>query len=212
MPTCSTKCAASGASSPTLSGYFGEPLAGRCPLMDMSTFWHCGHFWNMSRLLAAGLCIRLTAAGRVIERSVSVMVHRQRPLAFALPLSRFGLFWRGVRRARLLLVVLVSALSLLVSSLAVDVARPGVAVAAAFDTPGIITTVAGGGTSGDGGPATDAALSYPWGIGVDAAGNLFIADSESRTVRRVSTSGISFAQNGLNPNSASPHCGLPSLR
>ena len=47
-------------------------------------------------------------------------------------------------------------------------------------TPGgVISTVAGNGTqgySGDGGPATSAQLYYPYGVAVDAAGNLFIAD------------------------------------
>ncbi len=45
---------------------------------------------------------------------------------------------------------------------------------------GIITTVAGNGTSGysgDGGPATSAELIGPQGIAVDASGNLYIADS-----------------------------------
>src|SRR5438045_4744263 len=46
-------------------------------------------------------------------------------------------------------------------------------------TSGIITTVAGNGEegySGDGGPATRAALNQPYGIVVDRAGNLYIAD------------------------------------
>jgi sugar lactone lactonase YvrE len=41
---------------------------------------------------------------------------------------------------------------------------------------GIITTVAGGGTGGDGGLATGALLIRPAGVAVSAAGNLFIAD------------------------------------
>lgn len=60
---------------------------------------------------------------------------------------------------------------------------------------GIITTVAGtGGTpsyfSGDGGSATSALLDIPYGVTVDAAGNLFIADSGNGRVRKISTSGI----------------------
>jgi uncharacterized protein (TIGR03437 family) len=54
---------------------------------------------------------------------------------------------------------------------------------------GVITTVAGNGTlgfSGDGGPATSAQLNYPYGVAVDAAGNLYIADRENNRVRRVS--------------------------
>jgi sugar lactone lactonase YvrE len=60
-------------------------------------------------------------------------------------------------------------------------------------TSGIITTVAGNGTygySGDGGAATSAMLSDPYGVTVDAAGNLFIADSGNQRIRKVSTSGI----------------------
>jgi uncharacterized protein (TIGR03437 family) len=44
---------------------------------------------------------------------------------------------------------------------------------------GIVTTVAGNGTlgySGDGGPATDAQLSFLGGVAVDGSGNLYIAD------------------------------------
>jgi hypothetical protein len=58
-------------------------------------------------------------------------------------------------------------------------------------TNGIITVVAGtgtGGFSGDGGPATNAMLNYPQGLAVDAAGNLFIA--ESKRIRKVGTNGI----------------------
>jgi hypothetical protein len=59
-------------------------------------------------------------------------------------------------------------------------------------TSGTITTVAGSGTygfSGDGGPATNAALSSPQGVALDAAGNLYIADAHNSRVRKVSTSG-----------------------
>ena len=50
---------------------------------------------------------------------------------------------------------------------------------------GIITTVAGGqqGFSGDGGPATEAALNNPAGVAVDGTGHLFIADGDR--IRRV---------------------------
>jgi DNA-binding beta-propeller fold protein YncE len=52
---------------------------------------------------------------------------------------------------------------------------------------GTITTVAGGGSAepGDGGPATTAALHYPWGVTIDGAGNLFIAEFGSHRVRKV---------------------------
>ena len=57
---------------------------------------------------------------------------------------------------------------------------------------GVITTVAGGGTAGwptlgDGGPATDATLSYPTGVYVDQAGNLYIADRFNHRVRKVAS-------------------------
>ncbi len=65
---------------------------------------------------------------------------------------------------------------------------------------GIITTVAGNGTygfSGDGGPATSAALMSPTGIGVDSAGNVYIADSASNRIRKVSKGVITtLAGNG----------------
>jgi sugar lactone lactonase YvrE len=57
---------------------------------------------------------------------------------------------------------------------------------------GIITAVAGNGVSGfsgDGGPATSAALAYPMGVAVDAAGDLYIADASNNRVRQVSPSG-----------------------
>jgi sugar lactone lactonase YvrE len=60
-------------------------------------------------------------------------------------------------------------------------------------TSGVITTVAGNGTFGyigDGGSATSAELNYPYGMAVDASGNLFIADTDNSRIRKVSTSGI----------------------
>jgi uncharacterized protein (TIGR03437 family) len=60
-------------------------------------------------------------------------------------------------------------------------------------TSGIITTVAGNGSqgfSGDGGPAISAELSAPWGVTVDASGNLFIADANNERIREVLASGI----------------------
>ncbi len=81
---------------------------------------------------------------------------------------------------------------------------------------GIITTVAGngygagsggwmsgtaqGGYSGDGGPATQAELFSPFGISMDAAGNLYIADSQNSVVREVSTAGMISTVAGECPN------------
>src|SRR5260370_30728332 len=53
---------------------------------------------------------------------------------------------------------------------------------------GVISAVAGTGDrgfSGDGGPATRASLNEPYGIAIDRAGNLYIADRLNRRVRRV---------------------------
>jgi sugar lactone lactonase YvrE len=59
---------------------------------------------------------------------------------------------------------------------------------------GVISTTAGNGTAGyggDGGPASAAALNEPYGIAIDRAGNIFIADRLNRRVRRVdAASGI----------------------
>ncbi len=55
--------------------------------------------------------------------------------------------------------------------------------------PGIITTVAGGGV-GDGFMATKSAVWHPTGIAVDRVGNLFIADSDNRRIRKVGTNGV----------------------
>jgi len=52
----------------------------------------------------------------------------------------------------------------------------------------IITTIAGGGSSGelgDGGPATDASLNRPTGVIIDGSGNLYIADERDHRIRRV---------------------------
>ena len=58
----------------------------------------------------------------------------------------------------------------------------------------IITTVAGGGPEasghGDGGPATRASLNWPGAAAVDAAGNLYIADTRNAAVRKVTPDGI----------------------
>ena len=67
---------------------------------------------------------------------------------------------------------------------------------------GIITTVVGNGTpgySGDGGQATSAQLSAPASVFVDAAGNLYIADSGNNRVRRVSSAGTITTVAGSGP-------------
>jgi hypothetical protein len=62
-----------------------------------------------------------------------------------------------------------------------------------IDTKGVITTIAGNGTAGfagDGGAASAAELSGPWGLAMDASGNLYICDQGNERIRKVDTSGI----------------------
>ncbi len=57
----------------------------------------------------------------------------------------------------------------------------------------VVRTVAGTGprgSSGDGGPATAARLNGPRMIALDAAGNLYIADSFNHRIRRLGTDGV----------------------
>ena len=58
---------------------------------------------------------------------------------------------------------------------------------------GIITTIAGTGApgfSGDSGPATLAKLNGPFGLNLDSAGNLYLADHANQRIRKIDTSGI----------------------
>ncbi|HEY1242906.1 MAG TPA: hypothetical protein VGF16_20230 [Bryobacteraceae bacterium] len=58
---------------------------------------------------------------------------------------------------------------------------------------GVINTVAGTGVetySGDGGPALQAGLDGPLSLAVDAAGNLYIADTNNHVIREVTPNGI----------------------
>lgn len=58
-----------------------------------------------------------------------------------------------------------------------------------IDASGIITKVAGtalsSGYLGDGGPATQARINLPWGMVVDAAGNLYFTDRNNNCIRKV---------------------------
>jgi sugar lactone lactonase YvrE len=63
------------------------------------------------------------------------------------------------------------------------------------NTSGIISTFAGNynygiGYSGDGGPATSAELSFPMGITMNAAGNLYFSEAGNDIIRMVNSSGI----------------------
>jgi hypothetical protein len=58
---------------------------------------------------------------------------------------------------------------------------------------GLITTLLGSGAccyAGDGGPATSAQLNHTRSVAADAAGNLFIADTDNHRLRKVTRDGI----------------------
>ena len=57
------------------------------------------------------------------------------------------------------------------------------------DSAGTITTVAGTGEFGDGGPAVNARLYRPSGVALDGTGNVFIADSFNDRIRKVDDTG-----------------------
>jgi len=94
-----------------------------------------------------------------------------------------------------------------IRSLAVDAtgavyfAYPGEVVK--ITPAGVLSVVAGknaSGDTGDGGPATSATFGQIRGLAVDAAGNIYIADSEANRVRKVAAdTGIisAFAGNGI---------------
>ena len=73
-----------------------------------------------------------------------------------------------------------------------------------YDSEKQLTTIAGtcgyrnSGFSGDGGPAIDARLNAPHGITVDAIGNILIADTNNRRIRRIASDGTieTIAGNG----------------
>jgi trimeric autotransporter adhesin len=58
-----------------------------------------------------------------------------------------------------------------------------------FAGSGVYSVCGGGNNVGDGGPATSACFSYPAGLAVDSAGNVYIADFTDYRVRVVDTAG-----------------------
>ncbi len=64
------------------------------------------------------------------------------------------------------------------------------------NSSGIISTVVGytttPGYSGDGGQATAASISQPYGVTFDASGNMYIPDEFNNVVRKVNTTGIIY--------------------
>lgn len=76
----------------------------------------------------------------------------------------------------------------------------GATATAAKVSAGTITVFAGtntGGYTGDGGPATSAELDFPTGVAVDAAGNVYIADSANNVIREVSNGNIKTIVGGV---------------
>ena len=70
---------------------------------------------------------------------------------------------------------------------------------------GVITTIAGtgeAGFAGDGGPAIQARMNQPYGIVIDGAGNIYIADRLNKRVRRIDAgnSAISTMAELVEPN------------
>jgi len=69
---------------------------------------------------------------------------------------------------------------------------------------GIMHTIAGNhalgaGYTGDNGPATEAQINYPSGVGVDGGGNMYIADYGNFAIRRVTTDGTISTVSAIGP-------------
>ena len=69
------------------------------------------------------------------------------------------------------------------------------------DKQGTLTRIAGNGragNTGDGGPATSAQLTFPDGLAVDSAGNVYVADRVFHLIRKISAAGTitTIAGNG----------------
>ena len=68
-----------------------------------------------------------------------------------------------------------------------------------IDGQGIIKTIAGGGTGGDGGLAVNASLASPVDVITDSAGNVYISEQGASRIRKVDKNGIitTYAGNGV---------------
>ena len=59
-----------------------------------------------------------------------------------------------------------------------------------IDTVGTVTTLAGSGSAGSAnGVGTVASFYYPYGLAVDASGNVYVADTYNQLIRKIDTSG-----------------------
>jgi uncharacterized protein (TIGR03437 family) len=75
-------------------------------------------------------------------------------------------------------------------------------VAVSYTPAQIVTTIAGTGVianTGDNGPGTAATLFQPRGVAVDSKGNILVADTQNRRVRRIAPNGVitAFAGTGF---------------
>ena len=62
-----------------------------------------------------------------------------------------------------------------------------------IDAEGVITTIAGTGEQGfggDGGPATEAQLTWPRGLALDGSGNLYVGELGNNRIRRIDAEGV----------------------
>jgi len=97
-----------------------------------------------------------------------------------------------------------------------NVIRKVAAINGAITASSVISTAVGfspgkAGFAGDGGPATAALLSAPSGVAVDAAGNLYIADTQNTCIRKVTGGTISTLVTNNAGNYLSPGETIPAV-
>jgi uncharacterized protein (TIGR03437 family) len=78
---------------------------------------------------------------------------------------------------------------------------------------GVIATIGGTGVagfSGDGGSALNAQLNFPYGLALDSAGNVYVADLGNQRVRRITPDGIITTVAGTGRKASSPDGAAPT--